>query len=107
MRTANKPEPARDYNGFAIPVERHTELGLAILIVEDEEGNTHRHRRHQSAKRKTARRVISLPAVAACNATRTPASAHIPTSCGHEVLAATIVSRGRGTPARTLDQTPP
>jgi hypothetical protein len=40
MRTANKPKRTRDYNGFAIPLERDTELGLAILIVEDEEGNT-------------------------------------------------------------------
>jgi hypothetical protein len=30
----------KSYDGFAIPLQPDTELGLAILIVEDEEGTT-------------------------------------------------------------------
>jgi hypothetical protein len=35
--TTNKP--AKTYNGFAIPLEPDTELGLAMLIAEDEDGH--------------------------------------------------------------------
>ncbi|MGA9625849.1 MAG: hypothetical protein WBQ65_15355 [Bryobacteraceae bacterium] len=35
--TTNKP--AKTYNGIAIPLEPHTELGLAMLIAEDEDGH--------------------------------------------------------------------
>jgi hypothetical protein len=37
MKTTTK-KPARTYNGFAVPVEPDTELGLAMLIAEDEDG---------------------------------------------------------------------
>src|SRR5580704_2062455 len=30
---------AKSYNGFAIPLEDDTDLGLAMLVVEDEEGH--------------------------------------------------------------------
>ena len=36
-RTSKQP---KTYNGFAIPLRPDTELGLAVLIAEDEEGHT-------------------------------------------------------------------
>jgi hypothetical protein len=36
-RTSRKQ--AKTYNGFAIPLQPDTELGLAMLIAEDEEGH--------------------------------------------------------------------
>ena len=38
MKTTTK-KPARTYNGFALPLEPETELGLAMLIAEDEDGH--------------------------------------------------------------------
>ena len=32
-------EPSQTYNGFALPLEPDTELGLAMLIAEDEDGH--------------------------------------------------------------------
>ena len=34
-----KRTPAKTYNGFAIQMQSETDLGLAMLIVEDEEAN--------------------------------------------------------------------
>ena len=39
MKNATKKQQ-KDYNGFAIPILPDTQLGLAMLIAEDEEGNT-------------------------------------------------------------------
>ncbi len=39
MKHATKKQQ-RDYNGFAIPILPDTQLGLAMLIAEDEEGHT-------------------------------------------------------------------
>ena len=38
MKTATR-KPAKTYNGFAIPLQPDTDLGLAMLIAEDEEGH--------------------------------------------------------------------
>src|SRR5689334_7627136 len=39
--TTRKQTPNRkNYNGFAIPLAADTQLGLSILIAEDEEGHT-------------------------------------------------------------------
>ena len=39
MKHATKKQQ-KDYNGFAIPILPDTQLGLAMLIAEDEEGHT-------------------------------------------------------------------
>jgi hypothetical protein len=39
MKHAPKKQQ-KDYNGFAIPILPDTQLGLAMLIAEDEEGHT-------------------------------------------------------------------
>ena len=39
MKNATKKQQ-KDYNGFAIPILPDTQLGLAMLIAEDEEGHT-------------------------------------------------------------------
>ncbi|MBK5295290.1 MAG: hypothetical protein JJE04_26885 [Acidobacteriia bacterium] len=36
---ARTEKQTKSYNGFAIPLQPDTELGLAILIAEDEEGH--------------------------------------------------------------------
>jgi hypothetical protein len=36
---ARTKKPTKSYNGFAIPLQPDTELGLAMLIAEDEEGH--------------------------------------------------------------------
>lgn len=36
---ARTKKQTRSYNGFAIPLQPDTELGLAMLIAEDEEGH--------------------------------------------------------------------
>ena len=36
---ARNRKPTRTYNGFAIPLEPNTELGLAMLLAEDEDGH--------------------------------------------------------------------
>ena len=38
MKTTTK-KPATTYNGFALSLEPNTELGLAMLIAEDEDGH--------------------------------------------------------------------
>jgi hypothetical protein len=38
MKTTTK-KPATTYSGFALPLEPDTELGLAMLIAEDEDGH--------------------------------------------------------------------
>jgi hypothetical protein len=38
-RMARTRKQPKTYNGFAIPLEPDTELGLAMLIAEDEEGH--------------------------------------------------------------------
>jgi hypothetical protein len=38
MKTTTK-KPAKTYNGFAIPLQPDTALGLAMLIAEDEDGH--------------------------------------------------------------------
>ena len=39
MKNATKKQQ-KDYNGFAIPILPDTQLGLAMLIAEDEDGHT-------------------------------------------------------------------
>jgi hypothetical protein len=40
MKRTTKNQP-KTYNGFAIPILPDTDLGLAMLIAEDETGHTH------------------------------------------------------------------
>jgi hypothetical protein len=34
-----KQTPTKTYNGFAIPLQPNTDLGVAVLVAEDEEGH--------------------------------------------------------------------
>ncbi len=104
---ARTKEQTKAYNGFAIPLEPDTELDLAMLIAEDEEGTTSRSQSPaRSTRRRRSPRATSAAGCAASSAEATLGCAHMPTSSGPAGSTATTASPLSWTPTRCSRPSP-